>query len=243
MRSAEEFDAVQRLISAGVNDCEIARRTGIPRCTVRDWRRSPSLRARVPGRSACTHDFSHLPAKTYCYLLGLYLGDGCISRHPRVWRLRIVLDSKYPQIIERCREAIDALMPGQRAAVLRRPRNCTEVSLYSKHWPCLFPQHGPGRKHLRPIRLAPWQEELVRAAPEDFVRGLIHSDGCRVVANDRGVRSVRYHFSNRSDDIRGLYCAALDQLGIPWTRPRWFDIAVYRKAAVARLDEFIGPKT
>jgi hypothetical protein len=54
--------------------------------------------------------------------------------------------------------------------------------------------------------------------------------------------SVRYHFSNRSEDIRAWYCAALDQLGISWTRPRWFDVAVYRKAATARLDEFVGPK-
>ena len=82
-----------------------------------------------------------------------------------------------------------------------------------------------------------------QAGTEDFIRGLIDSDGCRVVANDRGVRSVRYHFSNRSDDIRGLFCAALETLGIPWTRPSKHIIAVYRKAAVARLDEFVGPKS
>jgi hypothetical protein len=34
----------------------------------------------------------------------------------------------------------------------------------------------------------------------------------------------------------------LNELGIPWTQPRWFEVAVYRKAAVARLDEFVGPK-
>jgi hypothetical protein len=44
---------------------------------------------------------------------------------------------------------------------------------------------------------------LVKQATQDLIRGLIDSDECRVVANDRGVRSVRYHFSNRSDDIRG----------------------------------------
>ena len=32
----------------------------------------------------------------------------------------------------------------------------TEVKSYSKHWPCLFPQHGPGRKHGRPIVLEEW---------------------------------------------------------------------------------------
>ncbi len=117
------------------------------------------------------------------------------------------------------------------------------MSHYSKHWPCLLPQHGPGKKHLRPIRLEPWQELLVNQAMEEFIRGLIDSDGCRVVANDRGVRSVRYHFSNRSEDILGLFTGALDNLGIPWTRPSRYIIAVYRKAAVARLDEFVGPKS
>jgi hypothetical protein len=244
MRSVEEFETVQRLIAAGLNDCAIARQTSIPRCTVRDWRRRPQIRIRPVAASPCgiLHDLASLPAAAYSYLLGMYLGDGCISRHPRTWQLRITLDAKYPGIIDRCRQAIDILMPTQRAAMLRRSDNCIEVSLGSKHWPCLLPQHGPGKKHLRSIRLEPWQEVLVKEATEEFVRGLIDSDGCRVVANDRGVKSVRYHFSNRSDDIRGLFCAALDELGIPWTRPRWFEVAIYRKAAVARLDEFVGPK-
>lgn len=234
---------MRQLIAAGVNDCAIARQTGIPRCTVRDWRRRPQVRRRESCESrCCKYDFTCLLAAPYSYLLGLYLGDGCISRHRRVWRLRIVLDVKYPGIIDRCCEAIDTLMPGQHAARLLRVKNCVEVSLYSKHWPCLFPQHGPGRKHHRSIGLQPWQEALVNKATEEFIRGLIHSDGCQVVADDRGVRSVRYHFSNRSDDIRGLFCAALDRLEIPWTRNAKYQIAVYRKAATAQLDEFVGPK-
>ncbi|WP_422266038.1 hypothetical protein [Mycobacterium sp.] len=244
MRCIEEFETVQRLIAAGMNDCAIARQTGISRCTVRDWRLRPHVRARPVGTSACgsIHEFAAFPATAYSYLLGLYLGDGCISRCRRVWRLRITLDNRYPRIIDRCCNAIDTLMPRQHAAVMKQPKQCVVVSHYSKHWPCLLPQHGLGRKHLRPIMLDSWQEVLVKSANEQFIRGLIDSDGCRVEANDRGVLSVRYHFSNRSDDIRGLFCAALDELGIPWTRPRWFEVAVYRKAAVARLDEFVGPK-
>jgi hypothetical protein len=114
--------------------------------------------------------------------------------------------------------------------------------MYSKHWPCLLPQHGTGRKHERPIRLEKWQEELVHRATEQFVQGLLHSDGCRVVANDRGVPSVRYHFSNRSDDIRGLLCASLDSMGIHWTRPGESQIAICPKDAVERLDNFVGRK-
>jgi hypothetical protein len=37
----------------------------------------------------------------------------------------------------------------------------------------VFPQHGPGRKHERPIRLEPWQELIVAAHPKAMVRGLI----------------------------------------------------------------------
>ena len=86
MRSAEEFDDVMRLIAAGVNDCAIARQMGIPRRTVWDWRRRPGGRPRLASASACgvIHDFSALPAAAYCYVLGLYLGDGCISRSGRV---------------------------------------------------------------------------------------------------------------------------------------------------------------
>jgi hypothetical protein len=146
MRSAEEFNDVKRFIAAGMNDGTIARQTGIPRPTVRDWRRRPPKTLRRPGASSpcgVLHDFSTLPAAAYSYLLGLYLGDGCISQNRRVWRLRIVLDTKYPQIIERCRAAIDMLMPGQHASATQKPTRCVEVGHYSKHWPCLFPQHGP----------------------------------------------------------------------------------------------------
>lgn len=245
MRPAEEFEAARRLIEAGVNDCAIARNLGVPRSTVRDWRCRPNARLRLRSTSGCgvVHEFPSFPPRAYCYLLGLYLGDGCISRCRRTWRLRITLDKKYPRIVDHCREAIDILFPEQRASVVPRHTGCVDVSQYSNHWPCLFPQHGPGRKHSRPIRLEPWQQTLVSEAIEEFIRGLIDSDGCRVVANDRGVRSVRYHFSNRSDDIRGLFCTALDTLRIPWTHNSTYQIAVYRKAATARLDEFVGPKS
>lgn len=55
------------------------------------------------------------------------------------------------------------------------------VSVYSRQLLCLFPQHGPGPKHRRPIRLEPWQQKIVANEPEAFLRGLIHSDGCRFI--------------------------------------------------------------
>jgi hypothetical protein len=74
MRSAEEFNNVQRLVAAGMNDCAIARLTGIPGRTVRDLRCRPGIRQRnVAGSSDCgiEHDLASLAAAPYCYLLGL----------------------------------------------------------------------------------------------------------------------------------------------------------------------------
>lgn len=245
-RHKHDFQAVLQHIAAGDNDCQIARLTSVPRSTVRDWRAGRYRTSSRKGfhNEVCGHDFEGLPAREYSYLLRMYLGDGYIAKHRRVYRLRISCDDHYPDIIQECRLAMNALMPGQSAYILeRKPSHGVEVSMFSKHWPCLFPQHGPGRKHERLIRLEPWQRRIVERETRSFLRGLLHSDGCRVVANDRGVRSVRYHFSNRSEDIKELFCEALDQLGIPWTRPSHRDIAIYRKAAVARLDRFVGPKT
>ena len=110
----------------------------------------------------------------------------------------------------------------------------------------LFPQHGRGRKHERRIVLARWQREITAVHPRELVRGLIHSDGCRFVANQRvgakTYRYARYSFSNRSEDIKAIFCRHLDLLGIRWTRPNGTDIAIDRRAEVAKLDAFVGPK-
>jgi hypothetical protein len=182
------------------------------------------------------------------YLLGLYLGDGCLSSHRRgVFRLRVVLDSRYPGIVTECANAMQDLLPANRPGVqLKHDENAVEVWIYSKHLPCLFPQHGPGRKHKRVIQLADWQQQAVERHPHLLLRGLIHSDGCRFTNTIRHGSKVykypRYNFSNRSDDIRRIFCDACDLLDIEWRVMNAWDISVARRASVARLDEFIGPK-
>lgn len=117
-----------------------------------------------------------------------------------------------------------------------------------KHWPCVFPQHGPGRRHPRKIELREWQREIVAKYPEQLLRGLFHSDGCRFVnwaSKPDGKRYfyVRYMYSNESDDIRNTLTSTLDLLGIKWRQPRRNAIAVSRKEAVDALDRFVGPKS
>lgn len=126
----------------------------------------------------------------------------------------------------------------------------TVVQSNWKHWLCLFPQHGPGRKHERAIVLEEWQTEVVSAFPADFLRGLFHSDGCRV--NNWATRVVsgrkkrydcpRWQFVNASEDILGLCTRALDLVDVPWRRSAARVVSVSRRDAVTRLDGLIGPK-
>lgn len=252
MRSKAEVTAVLALVAENQSDSQISVATGVPRRTVWDWRngRVP-VRGTSAGRRSVRPNVCHIcsperpppPPDAYAYLLGLYLGDGCISENGRTFSLRVFLDAAYPGIIAACASAVEAVAPGKRVWQGRHHQcRCVVTCMYWNHWPCLFPQHGPGRKYSRRIALEPWQEAIVRTQRRPFIRGLIHSDGCRVVANDRGVRSVRYHFSNRSQDIKTLYCESLDALGIRWTTPCDREIAVYRKRSTALLDEFVGPK-
>lgn len=92
---------------------------------------------------------------SYAYLLGLYLGDGTLSSHPRdVYRLRVFLDRTYPLIIGECGAAMSIVLPASKVCVLsHKKERMEEVSSFSKHWPHLFPQHGPGVKHERKIVL------------------------------------------------------------------------------------------
>jgi hypothetical protein len=204
-------------------------------------------RAVPPDVLACAHPRDL--GSTYVYLLGLYLGDGCISRAPRnVWRLRIFQDERYPGILDSCAAAIQSVT--SRAPGRIHQQGCFEVYSNWKHWPCLIPQHGPGKKHRRRIALTNWQQHLVDAHPRDFLRGLIHSDGCRSVnlvrrttlAGPKEYEYPRYFFSNASADIRKLFATTCALVGVDSRPTRERVISVARHDSVQLLDVFIGPK-
>jgi hypothetical protein len=174
-------------------------------------------------------------------LLGLYLGDGCLSEARRgVYKLRIICSDAYPDLMDECELSMLEMLPNKVGRVHRQ--GCTEIYSHSKHWICLFPQHGRGRKHERSIVLDYWQQRIVDRFPAPFVRGLIHSDGCRVLNRVKNTDYPRYHFTNVSDDIRGLCCRAFDLLGVDWRQNNRFSLSVARRASVQLLDQFVGPK-
>jgi hypothetical protein len=237
-RSDADRTAVRRLLAEGQSDREVARLSGVSQNTVGRWRRSwpPATVTWRPGHP-----------RSYAYLLGLYLGDGCLSiKRNGGAVLRICLDAAYPQVIDDCWTAAVLSMPQCRPALLRRPQmNAVYVQACGKLWLHAFPQHGPGRKHERTIALEDWQQVIVDIHPEEFVRGLIHSDGCRTTNRFKTklpsgrvaeYAYARYFFSNLSGDIRGLFCAACDALDVRWTLSNPRNVSVAHRASVARLD-------
>src|SRR4051794_27581841 len=115
MRQPAEVRLVEVLLADGLNDCEIARRTGIPRGTVRDWRygRRPDFSRHRVYEVGADPQLDPAVELAYAYVLGLYLGDGDIVRMRRTYRLRIALDGIYPGIVAECRGALEIVLPNR----------------------------------------------------------------------------------------------------------------------------------
>jgi hypothetical protein len=255
MRPDSEVTEVFRLRSHGLSQAEIARQVGISRATVRDWLsvgESGVLARPMRTRQACDPDQFRCPRTidldepAFAYLLGQYLGDGCVSRVGRSFRMRIFCCDQYPGIKCEVAEMMRRTIPGVKVGYIQRV-GCTELYTTSIHWPCLVP-HGPGRKHLRQIVLEDWQREIVlEREPARLVRGLIHSDGCRCInrirRGDRVYEYPRYLFSNKSADIQALFLEACQRLDVEARHNNRWSISVARRASVARLDELVGPKS
>ncbi|MFE6485199.1 transcriptional regulator [Streptomyces sp. NPDC057757] len=231
----------------------VSKETGVSRAAIRSWQSQidPSPRMQHEPCARCG-PVAEPPADqaTYSYLLGLYLGDGCISRGlRRTYVLRIACANDWPGLIEACAAAIEAINPSERSNRVQAVGYVSVVG-YSRHWPCLFPQHGPGKKHDRRIALEPWQQEIVDAHPWEFIRGLIHSDGCRITnwttrlvgGEPKRYEYPRYFFTNKSPDIIRLCTATLDAGGVDWKQANSNNISVARRASVALMDTHVGPK-
>jgi hypothetical protein len=242
------------LSAIGILDRENARISGVSVAAIRHWRsgrrRTPYSTATRRSRGCPRCHGRSMDEAAYAYLLGLYLGDGHIARGRRdVYALSLACCDDWPGLLAAARRAMSAVMPASSVCCVQQP-GYTAVKSYSKHWPCLFPQHGPGRKHHRKIELDQWQFIIVQKYPGELARGLFHSDGWRGVNRvrrrladgDRWYEYPRYLFSNESKDILRLCGETLDQLGVAWRFSRRNAISVARREAVARLDEFVGPK-
>ena len=232
---------MRNLAADGLNQSQIARRTGIPRLTVSGWLRAPPRR----HLGHVSEQQQPVDAAAYSYLLGMYLGDGHLARFPRAWALRIALDSRYPGIVAECVEAVRAVVPGNAVGVIPHPEhNCVRVQAYSRRWPALLPQHGAGRKHERVIALAEWQlrdHDRVSAGagprPHPLRRLPLHQPGA---ARREGLRVSALHVlqpvARHPRDLHRPPRSPRHRVAVVEDHT----ISIARRAAVARLDEFVG---
>lgn len=238
------------LIGTGLSDYEISRRTGASRSSVQRWRVHGAPRK---AQTPCPRDWRPSDPASYSYLLGIYLGDGYVSKASASPVLEIALDSRYPGIAEECTAAIWDVAQVEARTHLRKTAqgDSIRVTAGSRVWPFAFPQHGPGKKATRSIALTRWQQEIVNRFPQAFLRGLIHSDGSRTInrfsvvlaGGRRGYAYPRYFFTNLSVDIQALFCAACERVGVRWTQSSFKNISVADRRSVELLDSFVGPKS
>ena len=255
VRPQHVVDSALACSDQGMGDAENALLHGVAVKTIRRWRRVDQRQGLPRGQGhlapPCPRcDAAPLDGPAYAELLGWYLGDGHISRGRRdVYNLHVINDATYVALNTHLITLMKAVKPGGRPHTRVVP-GAVITTLSWKHWPCLFPQHGPGRKHERAIILEQWQREVVEAAPADFLRGLFHSDGSRVrnwatrpvAGKMRRYEYPRWQFVNASEDILGLCTWALDLVDVAWRRSAPRVVSVSRREAVARLDALIGPK-
>ncbi len=234
------------LIAQGVNDCEISRRLGVPRTTVRDWRK-PRYFPKRPSNSRCprcggrTKRIVLLPAQ-YAELLGLYLGDGHITAMARSEQLRLFLDAAYPKIVANAEALLRCVFPsnevgrvlaheGRMCALAVLAASLVRVSATRRR------QEAPPPHRPRAVAGAKSRRGAV-GLPE----GLLRSDGCAFINRTGPYEYLSYDFANHSSDILDLFERTCHGLGL---RPRRYArcIRLNRREDVARLLMHVGMKT
>lgn len=214
------------------------------------------------SRTKSDYDFSFLDytlwtqeqKESYSYILGFYLGDGCLGHVKNSFTLMIVNQSDRHETNQRIAENIKIIFPTKNVMVRKRKEaNCAVISMTSLRLDEMFP-HGKGSKHTRKIVLRDWQKEIVKLFPENFIKGMMESDGCRYVPRKKECPTyVIYQFANCSLDLHGFLQEAAAQIGLEFTfrarksngekdRTQMFLTSFNKKTSVELLDSFVGIK-
>jgi hypothetical protein len=114
MHPRATVDRARALSKQGLYDREVAQIVGVPLRTVRNWRTAKrrALGSDRRKRNCPRRDGVPLNEPAYPYLLGLYLGDGCLTRKTKdVYLLSIACCDAWPGLITAAKDATRQVMP------------------------------------------------------------------------------------------------------------------------------------
>ncbi len=139
-----DYETAMRLFDQGHETLKVAKLTGFPRSTVRYWSRIDHRPAQLSRPDYTGWRPAFEANASYSYLLGLYLGDGCLTRSgKRRHRLVLTLDRWYPRIIDEAGRAIESLFAGVHVCHNKRP-GCIAVCANHAALPHAFLKTGRG---------------------------------------------------------------------------------------------------
>ena len=218
------------------------------------WRRglepcSTHAAAPMPRRHPAPED----PA-AYAYLLGLYLGDGCISAPPPACTTSASpAQTPGPVSSTPAPRPCATVCPGNRVCRVQRA-GLPNVTVYSKHWHLPLPSARPrqeARAQHRPRTLAAGDRRRppvgVRPRPDPLRRLPDHqlddpprrrrAQALRVPPVLLHQHVDRHHRSSTPTPSTGSASS-----GSTHPEPRPVNISVARRASVALIDTHVGPK-
>ena len=227
----------------GKNKSQLEKEYNIPRSTIRYWIDNKDT-IFIPKTTDKPLELIIEEIKNkkeqYNYILGLYLGDGCISTHKMSYKLRIPQDNKYPKSIINIKNILNSFFPNN--TFICNPNGCTVIGIYDKNLPLYFPQHGGGKKHDRPIILSDYQRDNIDYL--NLMSGLWMSDGSYYLAQKK---YECYNFTNKSTDIISLFEECLNNFKIAYRKRIkkngvWI-IEITKKSEVLKMKDLVGIKS
>lgn len=239
-----EHEIIEKVLidfNNGKNKYQIAKEYSIPRATLSGWIKNNGKKIRTSDKdiSVIIQEIKN-NKETYNYILGLYLGDGCISSHKMSYKLRIAQDNKYPKSITDIENILKSFFPNN--IFICKPKGCTVIGIYDKNLPLYFPQHDTGKKHDRPIILSDYQRENLDYL--NLMSGLWMSDGSYYIAQKK---YECYNFTNKSTDIISLFEECLTNFSIAYRKRMKKDgvwiIEITKKSEVVKMKDIVGTKS
>lgn len=151
------------------------------------------------------------PSDDLAYFLGVFSGDGSLTRQPRTFKLSISCDGRYPDLIEKYVRLIERLAGRVPKVASRKGGNYFEIYLYGCDLPVLLGVPC-GAKSSNGYSVPGWiftQPSYLKG----FVRGLIETDGNVYHEYRNGGWFSRCRFTATHEPIMQAFLRATTLLG------------------------------